>query len=140
MSLEHEIAFVRLDDPPSFRFTADSGPLYYSKNGNYLFILIPPQSANTGKIVKYDMDEQRIVETYKYPSDVYIASELGCIDGENSTIYISSDSPTDHESTQLLSFNLNTNQWNTSICNNENVVSLPQSIFIPSPVNELHLI
>eukprot|EP01084_Bolivina_argentea_P301006 519169_1 len=141
MSLEHEIAFVKLNDPPSFKFTAhgaDSDPLYYSKNGNYLFILIPPQSANTGKIVKYDMDEQRIVETYKYPSDVYIASELGWIDVENSTIYISS---THHEySIELLSFNFDTNQWNTSICNNENVMSFPQSIFIQSPVNELHLI
>eukprot|EP01084_Bolivina_argentea_P029088 54002_1 len=115
MSLEQPIAFDRLNDPPVFQFKAENKPLYYSKNGNYIFILVPRQAANGGKIVKYDLDTQTIVETYTYPLDLYIEEELGFIDVQNDIIYIISHHPNGLDCVTLRSFNFVKNQWNTSI-------------------------
>eukprot|EP01084_Bolivina_argentea_P267678 454454_1 len=107
-------------------------PVYYGKNGNYIFIPFTTRGpTEQGEIWKYDLDKQIITEKYKYPEELDINDPEIFIDIDNDIIY------TLNGYEHLILFDLKTKQWNTSICYDDILCS--QIISIPSPINQIHL-
>eukprot|EP01083_Nonionella_stella_P058662 153632_1 len=106
-------------------------------NQNSVFIV-----RNFVGIIKYDLKEQKIITTYTYPSrrgrHFSIFGKRLCIDPNNNTIYIIGGTREsnfiDHD---FISFNYRTKQWNLTKLNIDHV--FPNCVFIPSPINQLHL-
>eukprot|EP01084_Bolivina_argentea_P267677 454453_1 len=86
-------------------------PMFYGKNGNYIFIPFTTRGpTEQGEIWKYDLDKQIITEKYKYPAELDICDPTIFIDIDNDIIY------TLNGYEHLILFDLKTKQWNTSIC------------------------
>eukprot|EP01084_Bolivina_argentea_P267680 454460_1 len=106
-------------------------PVYYGKNGNYIFI--PSESHSIGNIWKYDLDKQTITEEYKY-SELQTDIAPGIIGIDNDIIY----AITSYET--LVSFDLKTKQQVASIYKNDDISHFGACnvTFILSPINEIH--
>ena len=131
-------AFCALKKPPLVRYKPHK-PAYYQDNGQNT-IFIPADGLHMEDIIHYDMDKQQIIAKYKYPGigdidEIAINSEgkLVCIMTNNVDI-------------PLVSLDLNAKKWNELLFNQGNKICcvpndeyFPQTLYIPSPINEFHL-
>ena len=100
-----------------------------------------------GCVMLYNLEQQNITKQYQYPTNVYYDADRSCIDHENNILYIA-------DRNSIISLDIMENKWSIfspkdanerSTCSqgNSNALFSPKTLrqchFIPSPMNELHV-
>ena len=128
--------FIPLKKPPLFCWQPPK-PSYYCDKGRNT-ILIPTHSddpfADPPGIWQYDLDNQEIINKYKYPNKYFddnsIVIERTAFDPINSILYIIGYN-------LILTFDLKSKIWTKSV---HEIPDFPHCQYIQSPVNELHFV
>ena len=98
------------------------------------------------QILKYNMDTQKIQDSFECPSAKYICC-TGSIDRENGVIYLMGlgvmFNALNTYQNIFMSFNINSNQWKllryTNWETRQPPITFENCYFIPSPISQLHI-
>lgn len=112
-------------------------PVYFNDGRNTTLIITESHVGDAG-IWQYDLDQQTIIAKFKYPDNGRIIICAHALDSERKILYLMGKFYEMEAS--LVSFDFNTKKWTQLWELDEDEDEMVDALYIPSPINELHLV